>query len=435
VTGFLIEFRLQGYAKQYAKWVRARVRQEARRLRMRRPKQSRFVPHITLFGGAKTNNLRHVIDDVERTGRRYTLVPFKLGVKRGDFQNEDANWLYLNVEPSPSLEQLRYELAQSLVRLEDMIGNTCKPYDHRPKYKFHCSVIKCDPRDKDKFEKLFDYAETRCSLEAFKQENASFFGRLFRAIKKYFAGAEEVDPGINQHLLRVTVLGRGKRIQAEYDLVLKRLLNRRQSLDGLWRRITIAKLRVLLGLAQNVFLISDTHFDHGNIIDYCHRPYSNTKEMNRTMKKNWNSTIGEKDTVYFLGDWSFGRKARQSNYWMRQLNGYIFPIRGSHDRDKFSSEFPKWELLHRDGYTFLLMHDPEDEEVIKAVKERYDWLIHGHVHNNKMDRHPFINGEQKTINVSAELINYKPVSLSYLLSLGLDSIRRVRTIDSQPERW
>jgi hypothetical protein len=52
-----------------------------------------------------------------------------------------------------------------------------------------------------------------------------------------------------------------------------------------------------------------------------------------------------------------------------------------------------------------------------------------------MDKYPFINGGRKTMNVSAELTNYKLVSLEYLLSLDLDSIKRMRTIDSQPERW
>ena len=102
-ASFLIEFRLQGYAKKYAKWVRARVHREARRLGIRELRQPRFVPHITLFGQAETNNLQNVIREVERIGRKYTLVPFKLGIKRGKFQKRDANWLYLDVHPSPEL--------------------------------------------------------------------------------------------------------------------------------------------------------------------------------------------------------------------------------------------------------------------------------------------------------------------------------------------
>jgi calcineurin-like phosphoesterase family protein/2'-5' RNA ligase len=410
---------------------------------MRRPRQLRFVPHITLFGGARTSNLRRVIAEVERIGLKYTLVPFKLGVKRGEFQKEDANWLYLDVHPSPDLEQFRWELAQSLCRLETRISDTCQSHDRKPKYKFHCSIGKYDPRDSDKFEKLSDYAETKCSLEAFKQHKAPVFGRFFNIIKKYIFRVEEEDaPGINQHLLRVTVLGKGSRIQSEYDLVLGRSLSRREALGRYWWRKTIEKFRDLQNMppeeepvpisSNSVYFIGDTHFDHKNIIKYCHRPFSNVTEMNEVIKNNWNSTVGNSEIVYFLGDWSFGRGSKPANHWKRQLKGRIVSIQGSHDKNNKWDEvkFEKTKVLHVDGYSFLLIHNPEDRKT-----EWHGWIIHGHVHNNKMDRYPFINGEQKTINVSVELINYKPLSLSYLLSLGLDSIRRMRTIDSQPERW
>jgi 2'-5' RNA ligase len=83
--------------------VNARIHREARRIRIRKLKQQRFVSHITLFGPARTNNFRRVKAEVERACRKYTLVPFKIG-GFDIFQNPDANWLYLNVEPSSNLE-------------------------------------------------------------------------------------------------------------------------------------------------------------------------------------------------------------------------------------------------------------------------------------------------------------------------------------------
>jgi len=97
--------------------------------------------------------------------------------------------------------------------------------------------------------------------------------------------------------------------------------------------------------------------------------------------------------------------------------------------------------LHVNGYDFLLIHNPNSNDKRQTEKQKqklqnwHGWVIHVHVHNNQMDRYPFINGEQKTINVGVEVINYKPVSLDYLLSLGMESIKRMRTIDSQPEIW
>jgi calcineurin-like phosphoesterase family protein len=89
----------------------------------------------------------------------------------------------------------------------------------------------------------------------------------------------------------------------------------------------------------------------------------------------------------------------------------------------------------------LLIHNPNPDDNHQTQEQKlklvnwHGWVIHGHVHNNEMNKYPFINGERKTINVSVELINYEPVSPEYLLSLDLGSIKLMRTIDSPPERW
>jgi hypothetical protein len=129
-TSFFIEFRLQGFAKQYAKWVNSRVYREGRRLGIRTLKERRFVSHIALFGPARTNHLRRVIAEVERTCQKYPPVPFKVG-GFDSFRNPDANWLYLDVKPSYALEQLRHKLAQNLIGSERMIHDTCRSFDHR----------------------------------------------------------------------------------------------------------------------------------------------------------------------------------------------------------------------------------------------------------------------------------------------------------------
>ena len=55
---------------------------------------------------------------------------------------------------------------------------------------------------------------------------------------------------------------------------------------------------------DKVFFTSDTHFNHTNIIQYCQRPFKSTDEMNEAMIDNWNSVVGEDDTVFHLGDFS-----------------------------------------------------------------------------------------------------------------------------------
>jgi calcineurin-like phosphoesterase family protein/2'-5' RNA ligase len=448
---FLVEFRLHGYAREYAIWARARTLREARRLGVRRLQEPRFVPHITLFGAAETRNIRSVVREVERVGRRYDLVPFKLGIRRGDFQKGHANWLYLNVEPSAELEQFRYELAQSLLNLEGTISDTCRSHDRDRRYTFHCSIGEYDPRDSAKFQKLAEYAETKCGLETFRQRRTSLLGRLVNTIEKsiFKTGAEA--PGISQHVLRVTVLGRGSRIQCEYDLILKRLLSRKEGLSVRWWRRTIGALNVELGPlreehvptsnACHYHFIGDTHFDHrATITRFIHRPFSDIDRMNEAIRYNWNRRVGENDKVYFLGDYTGPPPKDWEEYYKElrrvtgRLRGIKVSILGNHDRIGGCMEFEKARILRVGQYRFLLIHNPSDRRV-KTIKAKYDWVIHGHVHNNEMDRYPFINGEQKTINVGVELLDYEPVSLEHLLSLDLGSIKRMRTIDSRPERW
>jgi len=150
--------------------------------------------------------------------------------------------------------------------------------------------------------------------------------------------------------------------------------------------------------------------------------------MNETLVANWNKIVAPKDTVYFLGDWAYGRRHKPAKYWRRRLSGHIVSIKGSHDWQEKGIRFYKSKVLHFDRYNFLLIHNPDERPA-----GWHDWIIHGHKHNHNRN-YPFINGDKRTINVSAELLNYKPVSLDYLVSLGLDSIKRMDTVASKPER-
>ncbi len=96
-----------------------------------------------------------------------------------------------------------------------------------------------------------------------------------------------------------------------------------------------------------IYLISDLHLDHKNIIRYCKRPFSSADEMNRTIIDNWNEVINEDDFVYLVGDLVFGRKRTKIRYWLKKLKGNV---------------------------------------------------------NNKPEKYPFINGKNKTINVSVEFL-------------------------------
>lgn len=166
--------------------------------------------------------------------------------------------------------------------------------------------------------------------------------------------------------------------------------------------------RYTIEQAKKVWLISDTHFDHANIIRYCSRPFGSVQAMNLTMLYSWNKTVESDDIVYFLGDMSFGRHSRQAWYWLDLLNGRKIFIRGSHDQEIRGDNVLKiidMEMIQVDSIPFLLVHN-----TFNPIANGWDgWIIHGHSHNHV----PFL--DSKRINVSVEVIGYKPISLYEIL--------------------
>ncbi|MCX6253806.1 MAG: hypothetical protein NTV31_04935 [Bacteroidia bacterium] len=126
---------------------------------------------------------------------------------------------------------------------------------------------------------------------------------------------------------------------------------------------------------------------------------------------------------------AFGKKAKAASTYMKSLNGEIILIRGNHDKP---SDSIGYQIIDCGNYKFLLCHYPEREELPLPWE---GWIIHGHKHNNDLKQYPFINGERKTINVSVEVINYKPLKMSYLLSLELFGIKYLETVNHHAINW
>lgn len=157
------------------------------------------------------------------------------------------------------------------------------------------------------------------------------------------------------------------------------------------------------------FFISDTHFDHHRIIEHCHRPFDSVEEMNETLVANWNGTVNPQDTVCHLGD-----ICRYNNpfEWLDRLNGNKIIIRGGHDRAIPRRAARPYDIISVDGLDFYLVHDP-----LYVPPDWDGWVIHGHIHNNDLVHYPFFNRAKRRVNVSVELIGYRPISLAEILQL------------------
>lgn len=85
---------------------------------------------------------------------------------------------------------------------------------------------------------------------------------------------------------------------------------------------------------SKVFVTSDLHFGHDNIIKYCNRPFRNAEEMGEHIIKEWNRRVSDEDTVYLLGDVAMGPKSSNIHYVISRLSrlkGTITVVLGNHD--------------------------------------------------------------------------------------------------------
>jgi len=90
---------------------------------------------------------------------------------------------------------------------------------------------------------------------------------------------------------------------------------------------------------MNPLFTADTHFNHRNIIEHCHRPWASVYVMNEYLINAWNSVVRPEDLVYHLGDfaWPEGKLLFSDIHTPRKilglLNGRKILITGSHDSD------------------------------------------------------------------------------------------------------
>lgn len=79
-----------------------------------------------------------------------------------------------------------------------------------------------------------------------------------------------------------------------------------------------------------VFVSSDLHFNHTNILKYHPERGTSIQEMNEKIIQNWNSVVNKTDICYILGDVAMG-KVQDCIPLIKRLNGRLHLILGNHD--------------------------------------------------------------------------------------------------------
>lgn len=174
-----------------------------------------------------------------------------------------------------------------------------------------------------------------------------------------------------------------------------------------------------------LFFTSDHHFNHGNAISYCNRPFDSVGKMNRAMIDNWNSVVGLDDIVFHLGDFCFGNSNDVRTKFFH-LNGIINILYNPWHHDKYwmpSVFTPVLDFSSRSGYKVnltlpvVVLEFPEygDKYPKALVLSHYPQLFWERKHYGSW--HLFGHSHGKTINnglsmdVGVDCNNFTPVSL------------------------
>lgn len=172
-------------------------------------------------------------------------------------------------------------------------------------------------------------------------------------------------------------------------------------------------------MSKNIWVISDTHLSHANILKFVDSEgnltrgarFSNTREMDEFMLERWNSVVKPGDKVYHLGDVMFGDRDYFARLWPK-FHGSKRLTPGNHEDIKymssggFFSKIQLWRVFSEFG--LILSHFPlHESQLYDHRNDRPLKSVHGHVHTNSLvsDNH---------INVSVEVIDYTPVNIEEL---------------------
>jgi len=124
---------------------------------------------------------------------------------------------------------------------------------------------------------------------------------------------------------------------------------------------------------RNIWLITDTHFNHNAMIPYCGRPENYTE----LILENWSKVVQEGDVTIHLGDVIFSKSGTLLQLLSR-VKGTKILVRGNHDKEK-----DNWYMTHGFDFTCdeLVKKDVLFSHIPKPKRDGIRLNVHGHFHN------------------------------------------------------
>ena len=194
------------------------------------------------------------------------------------------------------------------------------------------------------------------------------------------------------------------------------------------------KINITLAPDQHIYLTSDLHFGHRNVIRFCNRPFADEKDMMQGLIKNWNEKVKPNDFIFSLGDFSWFTGRHQVKKLVSVLRGRKYFVPGNHCKEGMYELVDDPDFHECSDITVLYVRGQEGDPRFKDVKVFEIVLSHyplahfshsdyqncyqffGHIHS-RSDRpmeefgNPCRLIKYKQMDVGVDRWNYAPVDL------------------------
>lgn len=202
-------------------------------------------------------------------------------------------------------------------------------------------------------------------------------------------------------------------------------------------------------MAATVWFISDLHIGHQLVAGL--RGFDDVTAHDNYLAAQWDSCVGDDETIWVLGDISSGGSAAQRNAlaWLKNRPGVKHLIAGNHDGiHPMHRDAHKWHAQYQDvfvsvaqsarrrihGQEVLLNHFPYQGD---QPWHRHDqWklpdygvpVLHGHTHLSDTESLSLKGTRQ--IHVGVDAHDFRPVSIEYVRNklAGSDVVQDGRRI-------
>lgn len=180
---------------------------------------------------------------------------------------------------------------------------------------------------------------------------------------------------------------------------------------------------------KKIFYIADLHLFSESVIGKHSRPFQTPQEMNEKIRENWNKTVSPYDTVFIVGDLcAIYVKNGAVKKFIESLHGEKHLILGNHEqyvknkRELFScfKSVKKYAKIVDNERTVILFHYPIEQW---EGAERGSFHIHGHIHGKEAAV------IKNRFNVSAEAVDYTPVTLDELIKKKGICVKEIKAIE------